>query len=79
MMHKIADKKYYSQRIEKVKTSSMRESLSGKHVLLAEDNDLNAEICSDDSGRSRACYRACGRWNSVREQDRAECHRELMI
>ena len=44
LMHKIADKKYYSQRIEKVKTSSMRESLSGKHVLLAEDNDLNAEI-----------------------------------
>ena len=44
LMHKIADKKYYSQRIEKVKTSSMRENLSGKHVLLAEDNDLNAEI-----------------------------------
>lgn len=44
LMHKIADRKYYSQRIEKVKTSSMRESLSGKHVLLAEDNDLNAEI-----------------------------------
>ena len=44
LMHKIADKKYYSQRKEKVKTSNMGESLSGKHVLLAEDNDLNAEI-----------------------------------
>ena len=44
LMHKIADRKYYSQRIEKVKTSNMGESLSGKHVLLAEDNDLNAEI-----------------------------------
>lgn len=44
LMHKIADRKYYSQRKEKVKTSNMGESLSGKHVLLAEDNDLNAEI-----------------------------------
>ena len=44
LMHKIADRKYYSQSIEKVKTSNMGESLSGKHVLLAEDNDLNAEI-----------------------------------
>ena len=44
LMHKIADRKYYSQRIEKVKASNMGESLSGKHVLLAEDNDLNAEI-----------------------------------
>lgn len=44
LMHKIADRKYYSQRIEKVKASNMRENLRGKHVLLAEDNDLNAEI-----------------------------------
>ena len=44
LMNKIADKKYYSHRIEKVKTSDMGESLRGKHVLLAEDNDLNAEI-----------------------------------
>ncbi|WP_202187746.1 ATP-binding protein [Ruminococcus sp. AM42-11] len=44
LMNKIADKKYYSQRIEKVKTSNIGESLNGKHVLLAEDNDLNAEI-----------------------------------
>ena len=44
LMHKIADRKYYSQRIEKVKASNMGESLGGKHILLAEDNDLNAEI-----------------------------------
>ena len=44
LMHKIADRKYYSQRIEKVKASNMGESLSGKHVLLEEDNYLNAEI-----------------------------------
>lgn len=44
LMHKIADEKYYSNRIEKAEISDMEESLSGKHVLLAEDNDLNAEI-----------------------------------
>ena len=44
LMHKIADRKYYSQKIETVKESDMRENLRGKHVLLAEDNDLNAEI-----------------------------------
>lgn len=44
LMHKMADKKYYSQKIETVIASDMGENLRGKHVLLAEDNDLNAEI-----------------------------------
>ena len=44
LMHKIADKKYYSQKTETVEASDREENLRGKHVLLAEDNDLNAEI-----------------------------------
>ena len=44
LTHKIADEKYYSQKIEKADASDMGENLRGKHVLLAEDNDLNAEI-----------------------------------
>ena len=44
LMHKIADKKYFSQEIERAEASDMGENLRGKHVLLAEDNDLNAEI-----------------------------------
>ena len=44
LMHKIADKKYYSQKIETADASDVGENLRGKHVLLAEDNDLNAEI-----------------------------------
>lgn len=44
LMHKIADRKFYSQKTEVAETSEMGKNLSGKHVLLAEDNDLNAEI-----------------------------------
>ena len=44
LMHKIADRKCCSQKKETVETSDKGESLRGKHVLLAEDNDLNAEI-----------------------------------
>ena len=44
LMHKIADKKYFSQEIERAEASDMGENLRGKHVLLAEDNELNAEI-----------------------------------
>ena len=44
LMHRIADRKYYSQKIETVEASDREENLCGKHVLLAEDNDLNAEI-----------------------------------
>jgi len=44
LMHKIADRKFYSQKTEAAETSEMGKNLSGKHVLLAEDNDLNVEI-----------------------------------
>lgn len=44
LMHKIADEKYYSKKIETADVSDTGENLHGKHVLLAEDNDLNAEI-----------------------------------
>lgn len=44
LMHKIADRKFYSQKTEAAETSEMGKNLSGKHVLLAEDNDLNEEI-----------------------------------
>ena len=44
LMHKIADRKFYSQKTEAAETSEMGKNLSGKHVLLAEDNNLNAEI-----------------------------------
>ena len=44
LMHKIADEKYYCQKIETADAPDMKENLRGKHVLLAEDNDLNAEI-----------------------------------
>ena len=44
LTHKIADRKYYSQKTETADESDMGENLRGKHVLLAEDNDLNAEI-----------------------------------
>ena len=72
LMHKIADRKCCSQKTETVETSDKGESLRGKHVLLAEDNDLNAEIAVTVLEKNRACYRACGRRNSVREQDRAD-------
>lgn len=44
LMHKIADKKYYRQKTETVESSDSGEKLCGKHALLAEDNNLNAEI-----------------------------------
>lgn len=44
LMHKMADREYYNQKIETVEASDRGENLRGKHVLLAEDNDLNAEI-----------------------------------
>ena len=43
-MHKIAVKKYYSRKTEIAEAFDMEENLRGKHVLLAEDNNLNAEI-----------------------------------
>ena len=44
LMHKIVDEKYYGQKTETADASGMGENLHGKHILLAEDNDLNAEI-----------------------------------
>jgi len=42
--YKIADKVYYEQNPDKLSASDRKEILQGKHILLAEDNDLNAEI-----------------------------------
>ena len=44
LMHKVADEKYYCQKMETADAPDMKENLRGKHVLLAEDSDLNAEI-----------------------------------
>lgn len=40
---KIADEKYYEQKTDAL-LSDRKEILNGKHILLAEDNELNAEI-----------------------------------
>ena len=43
LKHKIADESYYAKKhVEELGTDS--EILNGRHILLAEDNDLNAEI-----------------------------------
>ena len=43
LKHKIADESYYAKKhVEELGTGS--EILNGRHILLAEDNDLNAEI-----------------------------------
>lgn len=39
-----ADENYYEQKTSKIDAADMEISLRGKHILLAEDNDLNAEI-----------------------------------
>ena len=44
LMHKVVDEKYYCQKMETADAPDMKENLRGKHVLLAEDSDLNAEI-----------------------------------
>ena len=44
MEYRIADKSYYEQDTEKSSDMDETDRISGKHVLLAEDNDLNAEI-----------------------------------
>ena len=44
LIQKMADEKYYCQKIETADAPDMKENLRGKRVLLAEDNDLNAEI-----------------------------------
>lgn len=42
--HQVADASYYEEQEEAAKHSINKELLQGKHVLMAEDNDLNAEI-----------------------------------
>ncbi len=44
LTQKKADENYYRQKSEKTDAADMEISLHGKHILLAEDNDLNAEI-----------------------------------
>ena len=44
LTQKDADKNYYGQKSEKTDAADMEISLRGKHILLAEDNELNAEI-----------------------------------
>lgn len=41
--HKIADQNYHSQKME-IQQAEKDSILKGKHILLAEDNELNAEI-----------------------------------
>lgn len=41
--HRIADEKYYEQKAEQT-LADRKEILQGKYILLAEDNELNAEI-----------------------------------
>ena len=42
--HKIADEKYYTQKLKEITPETKKEIMHGKHILLAEDNELNAEI-----------------------------------
>lgn len=44
LQHKLADEEYYEKRKAAAVKSDM--NFSGKHILLAEDNDLNAEIAT---------------------------------
>ena len=44
--HQVADASYYEEQEEAAKHSINKELLQGKHLLMAEDNDLNAEIAS---------------------------------
>lgn len=43
---KIADREYYEQKKEKSANVNIEEMIRGKRILLAEDNDLNAEIAA---------------------------------
>lgn len=42
--HKIAEEGYYEQRTERTLDENSQKHIRGKHVLLAEDNELNTEI-----------------------------------
>lgn len=44
--HKIADEAYYTHRQSEMSDHAKKELIKGKHILLAEDNELNAEIAT---------------------------------
>ena len=44
IQYRIADKVYYQKKIDEFSESDTKELIQGKRILLAEDNDLNAEI-----------------------------------
>ena len=44
MEHRIADEAYYEKQLDAANKSGSKELLQGRKILLAEDNDLNAEI-----------------------------------
>ena len=46
LTHPIADKSYYEKKSDDRKISKQKEFIKGKRILLAEDNDLNAEIAT---------------------------------
>ena len=68
LKHRIADESYYVKKhIEEPGTGS--EILEGRNILLAEDNDLNAEIAEAILERAGLKIRTCGGWYSVCKQD----------
>ena len=44
LKHHLADEKYYAQVNEDLSLLNANKNIRGQHILLAEDNDLNAEI-----------------------------------
>lgn len=44
LIQKKTDENYYRQKSEKTDAADMKISLCGKHILLAEDNELNAVL-----------------------------------
>ena len=44
LKYRLADEKYYEQVKKDISLIDVDKNIQGKHVLLAEDNDLNAEI-----------------------------------
>ena len=44
LKHHLADEKYYAQVNEDLSLLNANKNIRGKHILLAEKNDLNAEI-----------------------------------
>ena len=44
LKHHLADEKYYAQVNEDLSLLNANKNIRGKHILLSEDNDLNADI-----------------------------------